>query len=97
MCFWQRGSFESVEDYEREARRKLAPIVRNYVFGSTESGATLARNTEAFSKYLIRRRVLQSINIVETGVSYFEGKMKSELPFFPKLHQSNSHVSERAS
>ena len=75
--------FESVEAYEREAKKNLAPLVRDYVFGSTESGATMARNTEAFSKYLIRRRVLQSINKIETNVSYFHGTIKSELPFFP--------------
>ena len=74
---------ESVQAYEREAKRNLAPLVRDYVFNSTESGATMARNTDAFSKYLIRRRVLQGIDNVETNVSYFHGKIKSELPFFP--------------
>ncbi|MGI0090653.1 MAG: alpha-hydroxy-acid oxidizing protein, partial [Nitrososphaerales archaeon] len=74
---------ESVEDYEREAQKYLDPQVKDYIYGSTESGATLARNLAAFSKLLIRRRVLQGIDHVETKVSYFEGKIESELPFFP--------------
>jgi isopentenyl diphosphate isomerase/L-lactate dehydrogenase-like FMN-dependent dehydrogenase len=74
---------ESIEDYEREAYRVLKPDVKDYIEGSTESGATLARNLAAFSEYLIRRRVLQGIKSVKTRVSYFEGRIESELPFFP--------------
>jgi 4-hydroxymandelate oxidase len=78
-----RPVLESVEDYEREAHKRLKPDVRNYIFSSTESGATYARNLTAFSKYLIRRRVLQGVKEVKTDVSYFGGKIKSDLPFFP--------------
>ncbi len=74
---------ESVEDYEREARKILSPDLRDYIFGSTESGATYSRNISAFSKFLIRRRVLQGIEAVRTNVSYFGGRIRSELPFFP--------------
>ncbi len=74
---------ESIGDYEREARMKLSPDVREYIFGATESGETLSRNVQAFSKFLIRRRVLQNIDKVKTHVSYFGGQIQSELPFFP--------------
>lgn len=74
---------ESVEDYERAARKALRPDVWDYIKGSTESGATLARDLSAFSNYVIRRRVLQDIKNVETEVSYFDGRIQSELPFFP--------------
>ena len=74
---------QSVADYELEARRKLSPELVNYVFGSTESGATLARNLAGFTKYLLRRRVLQGIEDVKTQVSYFGGAITSDLPFFP--------------
>jgi 4-hydroxymandelate oxidase len=76
-------ALESVEDYEREAYKKLKPDVRSYIFSSTEGGATYARNLSAFSRYLIRRRVLQGIEEVKTDVSYFGGKINSCLPFFP--------------
>ena len=74
---------ESVEDYEREAKKVLSRDVKDYIFGATESGATLARNEAAFSKFLIIRRVLQGIEKVETNFSYFGGRIQSELPFFP--------------
>ena len=74
---------ESVNDYESEAKKRLKPDVRDYVFRSTETGATYSRNISAFSKYLLRRRVLQGIKEVKTNVSYFGGKIRSELPFFP--------------
>ncbi len=74
----------SVDEYEREAKKLLAQDLVNYIYGGTESGATLTRNREAFGKYLLKRRVLQDIEKdVRTETSYFEGKIKSELPFFP--------------
>lgn len=73
----------SVEDYELEAKKLLTPELVNYIYGGTETGATLERNRSAFSKYLLRRRVLRDFEKVESETSYFEGKIKSELPFFP--------------
>jgi isopentenyl diphosphate isomerase/L-lactate dehydrogenase-like FMN-dependent dehydrogenase len=73
----------SVDEYEREAKKSLTPDLVNYIYGGTETGATLNRNRTAFGKYLLRRRVLRDIEKVDTDVSYFGGKIKGELPFFP--------------
>ena len=73
----------SVEEYERAARQKLSNRLVNYIFRGAESESTLKRNLEAFSKYALRRRVLQEITRVDTTSSYFGGKIKSSLPFFP--------------
>jgi 4-hydroxymandelate oxidase len=74
----------SLDEFEREARRILSPELVNYVYGGTETGSTLERNRTAFGNYLLRRRVLRDIEKeVKTGISYFGGKIKSELPFFP--------------
>ena len=73
----------SIDDYERVARRILRSPVTDYVFGATETGATYSRNLSGFSKYLIRRRVLQGIEEVKTRISYFGRKLEAELPFFP--------------
>jgi len=74
----------SVDEFEIEARKVLSPELINYIYGGTETGATLERNRSAFSKYMLRRRVLRDIEKeVKTGVSYFDGKIKSEVPFFP--------------
>jgi hypothetical protein len=43
----KRPLLESLEDYERQAKKVLGPDVRSYIDGSTESGATLARNLAA--------------------------------------------------
>jgi isopentenyl diphosphate isomerase/L-lactate dehydrogenase-like FMN-dependent dehydrogenase len=79
----QKTVLDSVDDYEREARRLLNPETAHYVFGATESGSTLARNLESFNQYVLRRRVLQEIEDVSTRASYFDGKIQSDLPFFP--------------
>lgn len=73
----------SVEEYERAARQRLSNRLVNYIFRGAESESTLKRNLESFTKYSLRRRVLQEINQVETSASYFGGKIKSSLPFFP--------------
>ena len=74
----------SVDEFEQEAKKLLRPELVNYIYAGTETGATLARNRSAFAKYLLKRRVLQDISEdVETEISYFGGKIKSELPFFP--------------
>ena len=73
----------SVDEYEQQAKKLLSSELLNYIYGGTETGATFARNRSAFSKYLLRRRVLREIDKVETEVSHFGGKIKSELPFYP--------------
>ncbi len=78
------GELNSLDEFEEEAKKLLPPEHVNYIYNGTETGATMARNRAAFSKYLLRRRVLQDIDRdVKTEVSYFGGKIKSELPFFP--------------
>jgi isopentenyl diphosphate isomerase/L-lactate dehydrogenase-like FMN-dependent dehydrogenase len=78
-----KSNLNSLDDYELEARKLLRPELVNYVYGGTESGATLSRNRLAFADLLLRRRVLQEIVKVDTDVIYFGGKIESELPFFP--------------
>ncbi len=76
-------SLNSVDEYEQEAKKSLTPDLLNYIYGGTETGGTLNRNRTDFGKYLLRRRVLRDIDNVEAEISYFGGKVKSELPFFP--------------
>lgn len=79
-----KSQLNSVDDFEREARKNLTPILASYVYGGSETGATLERNRSAFSKYLLKRRVLQDIDKdVKIETSFFGGKVKSDLPFFP--------------
>lgn len=73
----------AVEDFELEAKKRLDQSQIDYVYGGTETESTLRRNVAAFSSYLLQRRVLQGINDVDLGVSYFDGHITSDLPFFP--------------
>lgn len=74
----------SVDEFEAEAKKVLSPELVNYIYGGAETGGTLRRNQSAFENFLLRRRVLRDIEKeVSTEVSYFGGKIKSELPFFP--------------
>ena len=72
-----------MEEYEKIARSVLSQRLTDYIFRGAESETTLRRNVEAFSKYALRRRVLQEIDAVDTRTSYFDGRIKSSLPFFP--------------
>jgi isopentenyl diphosphate isomerase/L-lactate dehydrogenase-like FMN-dependent dehydrogenase len=74
---------QTIEDFEREARKHLDASQINYIYSGSESQWTLNRNVAAYSRYLLRRRVLQGIENVDLETSYFEGRVKSELPFFP--------------
>ena len=73
----------AVEDFELEAKKRLDRSQINYVYSGTETESTLRRNVAAFSSYLLQRRVLQGIDDVDLRVSYFDGRITSELPFFP--------------
>ncbi len=83
MASPKRRSLTSIEEYEKIARSVLSQRLINYIFRATESETTLRRNIESFSRYALRRRVLQEIESVETRTSYFDGRIKSSLPFFP--------------
>lgn len=74
---------QCVEDYQSEARQRLDQAVLKYIDRGTETESTLRRNVSAYSKYLIRRRVLHGVTSVDLGTSFFDGKITSELPFFP--------------
>jgi isopentenyl diphosphate isomerase/L-lactate dehydrogenase-like FMN-dependent dehydrogenase len=78
-----RSKLDSVEDYEHEARRRMDQSLIDYVYRGTESQSTLRRNEEYFGRFLLRRRVLQGIESVDLHVSYFDGRIESDLPFFP--------------
>ena len=79
----QSEALLSVDEYEKAARMKLSEDNVNYIFKGAETESTLRRNVEAFSKYLLRRRVLQGIDEVKTSATYFDGRIRSDLPFFP--------------
>jgi isopentenyl diphosphate isomerase/L-lactate dehydrogenase-like FMN-dependent dehydrogenase len=76
-------NLRSVEDFEAEALKHLSLEAVDYVYHGTESEATLKLNVEAYKRYRLRRRVLQGIEEVEKAASYFDGKISSDLPFFP--------------
>jgi len=81
---YSKIQLNSIDEFDREAKKVLTPELANYIYGGAENGATLERNRTAFGRYLLRRRVLRDIEKeVSTETSYFDGKIKSELPFFP--------------
>ncbi|MDG6997577.1 MAG: alpha-hydroxy-acid oxidizing protein [Nitrososphaerota archaeon] len=73
----------SIGEFEREARKRLSAENVNYIYSGAESEATLRRNIEAYSRFLLRRRVLLGTGEVKTNTTYFDGRIKSDLPFFP--------------
>ena len=79
----RRKSLASLKEYETEAKRKLSQKLIDYIYSGSEYESTLKRNVESYSKFLLRRRVLQGVQHVDTDFSYFDGRIQSELPFFP--------------
>jgi 4-hydroxymandelate oxidase len=73
----------SVEDFAQQAKKHLDQSQIDYIYGGTETEFTLNRNSAAFSHYLLQRRVLRGVGSVDLNVSYFDGRIASELPFFP--------------
>ena len=75
--------YSSVGDYEIAARKHLSQDLAEYIYFGTESETTLSRNIDQFSRLQLRRRVLTGIESVKSKFTYFDGQIKSELPFFP--------------
>ncbi|CAD6197067.1 unnamed protein product [Caenorhabditis auriculariae] len=61
----------TVDDYRREAVKRLPQMARDYYQSGSEAGKTLFRNEKAFASLLIRPRCLRSVAKVTTSVEWF--------------------------
>ncbi len=92
--FWSVASFDrisldpttrrlkrcaSVEDYRREARRRLPRGVFDYIDGGAEDEHTLARNSTAYADYEFVPRVLRDMSSIDTATSLFGSEISMPL------------------
>lgn len=70
-----------IEDFRKEAGRRLPKIFADYVEGGSFSETTLKRNVEAFSRYALSQRVLTGLSEPDLSTHYLGATQA--LPFFP--------------
>jgi isopentenyl diphosphate isomerase/L-lactate dehydrogenase-like FMN-dependent dehydrogenase len=75
--------FVSNEEIIREARRRVAQGVWDYLVGGSESETTLRRNRLAFDRVAFRPRVLVDVSNVDTSTTLLGQKLRIPAIFAP--------------
>ena len=75
--------FVSNEEIIREARRRVAQGVWDYLVGGSESETTLRRNRRAFDRIAFRPRILVDVSHVDTSTTFLGAKMRIPAIFAP--------------
>ncbi len=61
----------SVEDFRRQARRRLPPLLFEYIDGGADAERTLARNVADFEALSLNQRVLRDVSAPVTAIDLF--------------------------
>lgn len=61
----------SVSDYRELARRRLPPLMFDYVDGGAFDEATLRANRDDLSKLMLKQKVLQDVSALDTSTTLF--------------------------
>ncbi len=69
----------ALDDFERHARRRLPPMIFQYVAGGVETGAALWAGREAYAGYSIVPRMLRDVSGRDQGVTLFG--QRYDVPF----------------
>ncbi|MEX1047427.1 MAG: alpha-hydroxy acid oxidase [Actinomycetota bacterium] len=80
-----------VDDYEKRAREKLPPVVYDYYAGGSGEEWTLRENHEAFSRWVIRPRVLVDVSQIDLSVSVLGREAKFPVLVAPTAFQRMAH------
>lgn len=89
MWFYERennvtyGLPVSIEEWEKEAKMKLAAAPFGYVYGAAGAGDTHRANVEAFKKYRIRPRICCDVTKRDISVSLFGQTLPAPLLLAP--------------
>jgi 4-hydroxymandelate oxidase len=81
----------SVEEFEPLARQRMDPTCANYVAGWAGTGATAAANREAFSRYVLRPRVLVDVHAVDTRTTVLGQEIALPVLMGPSGYQALAH------
>lgn len=61
----------ALDDFERHARRRLPPMIHQYVAGGVETGAALRAGRGAYAGYRLLPRMLRDVSGRDQGVTLF--------------------------
>lgn len=81
----------SIHELEQHAAVRMDKQTRDYYNEGADSGSTLLENSQAFSKYRIRPRVLRDISSIDASVSLFGARSSIPLGVAPTAMQCLAH------
>ena len=82
----------SVEEFEPLARERMTPSAYGYVAGGAGTGATTAANREAFSRWMIRPRVLVDVHDIDISTTVLGLPIDLPVLFAPTGYQRLAHT-----
>jgi len=85
------ASIHRLADFEAEALRTMEPDAYDYVAGGAWDEETLADNEAAWTRYLLRPRVLVDVNAVDTSSQAFKAPIAMPLAIAPMAVHGLAH------
>jgi L-lactate dehydrogenase (cytochrome) len=79
----ERRRYLSLNDFEEAARRRLPPMLYNYICEGVETNAALRHNRSVFSDYALVPRVLMDVSARSQAVTLFEHRYAAPFGIAP--------------
>ncbi|KAI4281394.1 MAG: hypothetical protein L6R38_003728 [Xanthoria sp. 2 TBL-2021] len=81
----------TIAELERHAEQRMDKQTRDYYNEGADSGSTLLENSQAYSKYRIRPRVLRDISLIDTSCLLFGARSPLPIGVAPTAMQCLAH------
>eukprot|EP00963_Diacronema_lutheri_P013096 scaffold2274_cov343-Pavlova_lutheri.AAC.9 len=83
--------FVNLEQFEEKAREVLPTMVYDYFASGSDTETTLRWNRESFQRYMLRPRILKSVEQVDTSIDVFGTRVGSPVLIAPSAMQKMAH------
>ncbi|KAL8676882.1 MAG: hypothetical protein Q9186_006636 [Xanthomendoza sp. 1 TL-2023] len=81
----------TIKELEQHAEQRMDKQTRDYYNEGADDGSTLLENSQAYSKYRIRPRVLRDISLIDTSCSLFGAQNSLPMGVAPTAMQCLAH------
>ncbi|KAL8641195.1 MAG: hypothetical protein Q9226_008665 [Calogaya cf. arnoldii] len=81
----------TIAELEKHAEQRMNKQTRDYYNEGADSGSTLLENSNAYSKYRIRPRVLRDISLIDTSCPLFGARSPLPMGVAPTAMQCLAH------
>ena len=81
----------TIAELEKHAEQRMDKQTRDYYNEGADSGSTLLENSQAYSKYRIRPRVLRDISLIDTSCPLFGSRSPLPMGVAPTAMQCLAH------